>query len=338
MDNNVKVSIICNAYNQEKYIRRALEGFLRQKTTFPFEVLVHDDASSDTTPQIIREYEQKYPGIIKPIYETENQHSKHDGSLKRIQYGRILGKYAAFCEGDDEWISCDKLQKQYDYMEKNSGCTFCFTNAFLAVPGKKMKTYMVPQKHTGQMFLNGDNHLSFEDVAAIPLIPTASFFIPSEVLLQMPAAPKEVFGGDLYIRLYAASRGYSHFMNEVTCIYNFRVPNSVTTRWNQSQNSWKKHLIRKVNLFEYLNEITNREHEPVLTKLSAESQYEAAFASGDRKTVRCRQYYDIAKSKGLREWLRYICFVFLPGVYRFVYFLKHGKDFQYESCQGSGPF
>lgn len=78
------VSIRCNTYNHERYIRQCLEGFVIQKTNFRFEAIVHDDASTDGTAAIIREYAEKYPDIIKPIYETENQYSKHDGSLRKI--------------------------------------------------------------------------------------------------------------------------------------------------------------------------------------------------------------------------------------------------------------
>lgn len=74
--NETMVSIICNTYNHENYIADAIEGFLMQKTDFNFEILMHDDASVDRTQEIIREYELKYPDIIKPIYQKENQHSK----------------------------------------------------------------------------------------------------------------------------------------------------------------------------------------------------------------------------------------------------------------------
>ncbi|MDY4507793.1 MAG: glycosyltransferase family A protein [Candidatus Faecousia sp.] len=121
----IRVSIICNAYNHEAYIADALEGFVMQKTTFPFEVLVHDDASTDNTAQIIREYEKKYPQLIKPIYETENQYSKKDGSLGRIQYGRAQGDYIALCEGDDYWTDPLKLQKQFDALEQNPQIDMC---------------------------------------------------------------------------------------------------------------------------------------------------------------------------------------------------------------------
>lgn len=120
LDNReVMVSIHCIAYNQGKYIKETLDGFIAQKTNFRFEAIVHDDASTDNTADIIREYAQKYPSIIKPIFETENQYSKGDGSLSKIMYSHIRGKYVAYCEGDDYWIDPLKLQKQVDFLEKN---------------------------------------------------------------------------------------------------------------------------------------------------------------------------------------------------------------------------
>ena len=77
------VTILCLVYNHESYIRQCLEGFVMQKTNFRFEAIVHDDASTDGTAAIIREYAEKYPDINKPIFETENQYSKGDGSLGR---------------------------------------------------------------------------------------------------------------------------------------------------------------------------------------------------------------------------------------------------------------
>lgn len=106
------VTIRCIAYNQEAYIRDCLEGFVMQKTNFRFEAIVHDDASTDGTATIIKEYAEKYPDIIKPILETDNQYSKHDGSLGRIMDEHTHGKYVAYCEGDDYWTDPLKLQNK----------------------------------------------------------------------------------------------------------------------------------------------------------------------------------------------------------------------------------
>ena len=126
-DDKILVSIRCLVYNHEPYLRQCLEGFVMQKTNFRFEAIVHDDASTDGSAKIIREYAEKYPDIIKPIYETENQYSKHDGSIGRITRAACKGKYMAMCEGDDYWIDPFKLQKQVDYMEVHSNCSMTHT-------------------------------------------------------------------------------------------------------------------------------------------------------------------------------------------------------------------
>ncbi len=119
------VTIRCITYNHEPYIRQCLEGFVMQKTSFRFEAIVHDDASTDGTAAIIREYAEKYPDIIKPIYETENQYSKHDGSIRRIMNAHTHGKYVAMCEGDDYWTDPYKLQKQVDFLESHPDYVMC---------------------------------------------------------------------------------------------------------------------------------------------------------------------------------------------------------------------
>ena len=115
------VSICCLTYNHAPFVRKCLDGFLMQKTTFPIEILIHDDCSTDGTDAIIKEYAEKYPDIIKPLFETENQYSNgYRGKMDiTFNYSRSQGKYIATCEGDDYWIDPLKLQKQVDFMEAN---------------------------------------------------------------------------------------------------------------------------------------------------------------------------------------------------------------------------
>lgn len=124
------VAIKCLTYNHGAYIRQCLDGFVMQKTDFTFIAIVHDDASTDNTADIIREYAEKYPDIIKPIYETENQYSKHDGSLRRVVNNAIPKsvKYIAMCEGDDYWTDPLKLQKQIDFLERHPEYGLIHTN------------------------------------------------------------------------------------------------------------------------------------------------------------------------------------------------------------------
>ncbi|WP_051285438.1 glycosyltransferase family 2 protein [Aequorivita capsosiphonis] len=114
------VSILCVTYNHEKYIRHCLESLVSQKCDFLFEILIHDDASTDATQTIIKEFQHKYPELVKPILQTENQWSKKAGGINlRFNYPRAKGKYIALCDGDDYWIGEDKLQKQVAFLESN---------------------------------------------------------------------------------------------------------------------------------------------------------------------------------------------------------------------------
>lgn len=120
------VSICCIAYNHEPYIEDAIEGFLMQETGFPIEILIHDDASKDKTAEIIRKYEEKYPEIIKPIYQTINQFSLGKRINAEFNFTRAQGEFLAICEGDDYWTSPDKLSKQVEELSKQPSSTLSF--------------------------------------------------------------------------------------------------------------------------------------------------------------------------------------------------------------------
>ena len=119
------VSICCATYNHAPYIRQCIDGFVMQKTNFPFEILIHDDASTDGTQDVIREYATKHPDLIKPIYQKENQYSKGVKVSLTYNYSRAKGKYVALCEGDDYWIDPYKLQKQVDFLESHPDYVMC---------------------------------------------------------------------------------------------------------------------------------------------------------------------------------------------------------------------
>lgn len=119
------VSICCTTYNHARFIRQCMDGFLQQKTNFPIEVLIHDDASTDGTQDVIREYEVRYPEIVKPIYQKENQYSKGIKINLVYNYSRARGKYIALCEGDDYWTDPYKLQKQVDFLDSHPDYVMC---------------------------------------------------------------------------------------------------------------------------------------------------------------------------------------------------------------------
>lgn len=122
------VSVVCHTYNHEKFVEDALNSFLMQETTFPFEIIVHDDASTDKTQEIIRQYQAQYPAIIKPIYQTSNIFSKGERPTM-YSFPMAKGKYIAFCEGDDFWVDKQKVQSQGKFLEANSEYSVCYTGS-----------------------------------------------------------------------------------------------------------------------------------------------------------------------------------------------------------------
>ncbi|RNI30861.1 glycosyltransferase [Rufibacter immobilis] len=149
------VSIVALCYNHEPYIKDALDGFLMQETSFDYEVIVHDDASTDNSQKIILEYERRYPGIIRAICQSENQKSKGNGLVTKIAYSAAKGKYIATCECDDFWIDPQKLQKQVDFLEDNPDYIMCFTNGCVVDSDKRVvQDYQVVNNKKGTYTLN----------------------------------------------------------------------------------------------------------------------------------------------------------------------------------------
>lgn len=124
-----KVSVLCATYNHEDYLRQTLDSFLAQETSFPFEVLVNDDASTDSTPDILREYAARYPDVIRPFYQTENLYSRRLNVYDLVFFPAVRGEYIALCEGDDYWNDPEKLQRQVDWLDAHPEYSACVHNS-----------------------------------------------------------------------------------------------------------------------------------------------------------------------------------------------------------------
>lgn len=125
----VEISIVCCVYNQAGYIEKTLDSLIAQKLKVPFEIVIHDDCSTDGTREIIEQYEKQYPELINPVYEEENQYSKGHDVFSKYGIPKCRGRYVAICEGDDFWTDEEKLQKQYDVMEKHPESDLCACRA-----------------------------------------------------------------------------------------------------------------------------------------------------------------------------------------------------------------
>lgn len=241
MDNqDIKVTIRCITYNQKDYIRQCLDGFVIQRTNFRFEAIVHDDASTDGTDEIVREYAEKYPDIIKPIFETENQYSKHDGSLGRIMNAHTRGQYVAFCEGDDYWTDPLKLQKQADFLDANPQCSLTYHAC--------KNVFSTPCKDN---ILFGESvKESYSEVDFVALYPfqTATVMCRKEILDSDLYKKAQAIGcvfGDVLMYFTASRFGTIEGVNEQMSVYR-RHKNGITQHMYDSDklvksyNDWLK--------------------------------------------------------------------------------------------------
>lgn len=215
--NKILVAIYCIVYNHEPYLRDCLEGFVMQKTNFSFVAVVHDDASTDKSADVIREYAEKYPEIILPIYETENLWSKHNGSIDRIVYKTIdsIGaKYVAMCEGDDFWIDPYKLQKQVDYMEAHPNCSCCAHNS-LCLNTQTSEIRLFNRKIYGIQDYTLDTFL-----VNGWFTPTASLLYKREAYLRLEDLPSFIHGDyTILLNILLKEGSYLHYDNQIMSVY-----------------------------------------------------------------------------------------------------------------------
>lgn len=304
------VSVYCLAYNHEKYIRDALEGFVCQKTDFPFEVIVHDDASTDGTADIIREYAEKYPQLIKPILQTENQYSKGIGITRTYIMPRITGKYVAICEGDDYWCDENKLQKQVDFLEAHPDYSACVHNT--------LKLNVKTGKET-VMYGQNEQDLTAETMILKPsgVCHTSSFFFRREYMFDRPAFVSAVKGvGDYPVAIHLAMEGNVHYFPQVMSVYRVSVEGSWTKRMHANREIYVRTQEQFIQMLEMADEYSHgRYHEAVAFEISSR-QYSILKIKGENKAaIRHPHFKNVSSEEKLRMYGK-VCFPWLLDLKR----------------------
>ena len=289
--NITMVSILCNAYNQEKYIKDALDGFVMQETSFPYEVLIHDDASTDGTADVIREYEKMYPNIIKPIYQKENQYSKNFGIIRKIQKERASGKYVAMCEGDDYWTDPHKLQKQFDFMENNPDYTLCgCTTSWLNILTGKIEKCSKTEY---------DRDVRLEELVTPfggRVFPFASFFLRAEIWKELPNWGFPV--GDIPLSYYAALMGKVRMLADCMCVYRWHSDGSWTLR-NADANKRIDIYEKMILGLEKVNSFSEGKYCDIFERGILKYKYLIALMNKDFNSIRNTELYEVFKERDL---------------------------------------
>jgi len=241
---DIAVSILCVTYNHKNFIAKALDGFLMQKTNFPYEIVVHDDASTDGTREILLQYQEKYPDKIRLILQEENQYSKGVEIFARFLLPEIRGKYAAICDGDDEWIYDGKLQEQYDFMENHPEVSMCQHNAIRRNFETDEESIEITGMEEGyveerEVFLSTKGH-----------IPTASYFFRGKYVIDYPDFNLEAPVGDDPLRFHCAYNGQIYYMDKVWAVRNFMHEKT----WNYNMKSKSFRTLHTRRYLRYLYE------------------------------------------------------------------------------------
>ena len=256
------VSICCITYNQEQYIEQTIKSFLAQKTTFDFEIIIHDDASSDKTQEIIKKYAKMYPHKIIPILQKENQYSKGINVNIAYTYPKARGKYIALCEGDDYWCDENKLQKQVVVFENNQNCTFCFSNGY-SFNQKTGKIIPFLPREKGEEAVSSFSHfMNLRENLEYSFIPTASFMFRRETLECLPKEFQiDCPTGDLKTRLFMIGKNEAYYCKDKMVVYRENTPGSVMASWkNVSRKKTYDNFKSIVDMLERFDKYTEYEY------------------------------------------------------------------------------
>ncbi len=215
------LSVLCITYNHENYITEALDSILMQETDFPFEVIVHDDFSTDKTADILVKYAEKYPTIIKLILQKENQWSKGIKPVK-ASLEKASGKYIAFCEGDDYWTDTKKLQIQLDEMRKIENCQMSFHPSIDKWDDNSIKDEI------NTKYADGNKVFSVKEIILGDggFCPTVSLMFEKEAISNMPEWFERAPFGDYFLQIFGALKGGALYIDRAMAVYRRMVPGS----------------------------------------------------------------------------------------------------------------
>ena len=309
------VTVICTAYNHEKYIRKCLDGFIMQKTQFPFEVIVHDDASKDHTANIIKEYANQYPEIIKPILQKENQRSKGVKIVLEYAFPLIQGKYVALCEGDDYWCDPNKLQKQVEALESHSDCHLCLTRVRQikedgtltkkSMPSFKMKTGV----YSTEDFLILDQGHNFQ---------TASYFFVADdyrfYIQNPPSFRRVVKVGDAPVLLFFSSLGNVYYYDDCMACHRQGSVGSWSSRISASDQTKKdEHYLSMIRMFSLFDEYSDNQYHDIISGRIRRTEFDRLLLYENYKEALSKENTAFFRSMPIKLRTKIIIGAVFPG-------------------------
>ena len=323
------VSILCTAYNHEQYLRQCLDGFVCQKTDFPFEVLVNDDCSKDGTADIIREYAAKYPDIIRPFYQSENLFSKMKmpGLFGTVFFPNVRGRYIALCEGDDYWCDETKLQRQVDFLETHSDYSACVHNTNLQ--------FCTASEADGPLITDrsGDRDVGFFDVVQgmSHAFHTSSILARSEYIVKPPEFfyVAGAYGfTDYAIGLWLTMNGRVRFIDREMSVYRISSnPEAWSSNLGREYDRLREFIEGEIAMLENLLPMLDGEEKEAAERELLLRHYELYDITGEVAMLFEKPFIGIYRSKPLSYRVKTLIKRLFPTLYNF-YRKKQGySDF-----------
>jgi glycosyltransferase involved in cell wall biosynthesis len=241
------VSVCCITFNHVCFIKDAIDSFLMQESNFPFEIILHDDASTDGTTDIVKDYSARYPAIIKSITQAENQFSRGGLINPRLVFPKAKGKYIALCEGDDYWIDKQKLQKQVSFLEANPDYVIAYTDC-------------QPFDEEGEV--NADFGGARRDLESIELKKATPIFTLTacfrNVIKDIPQDVMAARFGDLVLWSLLGQHGKGKYLSDVSPSM-YRVHDGGIFSKKSTSNKYEMDVITKAALLAYWQRVGDEE-------------------------------------------------------------------------------
>lgn len=268
--NNIILTIVCTTYNHENYIEKTLNSFVQQQTKYAYKVIIHDDASTDSTPKIIDDFVEKYPSTFIVIHQEKNQYSQGVDIFATFIQPLINTKYTALCEGDDYWVDSNKIQLQIEYLEQHPEYSMCVHNTVkINEVGKSLNIY------------TSDINIKDRDIGIQEIIETcgntafhtSSFIFRSCIRQKMPEIFSKLPVGDYPLAIYMALNGKIHYIAKVMSAYRVMAKGS----WSEKNISNKRisYLIscQMIKGIKIIDDFTNYKYTKSFKKVIVAHEY-----------------------------------------------------------------
>ena len=317
---NPKISVICLAFNHEAYIGQCIESILNQNTEYKFEIIIHDDCSTDKTAEIIKKYESKYPDIIRGIYESENQYSKGVDIETTILEKEIRGEYVSFCECDDYWLDMNRLQKQAEFLDTHASYSACHGN------------YIKKDMTTGKETLRRES--KNEDVSIEWLInwgdSKSEYNIHESTIMyrrgvQHIIIPDFRSATDYKLALELSLQGNLYAFGDTFSVYRFMSGKNCWTAYRRKNVNYRiNDAESKISLLKKYDELTQHKYSKSICDKIRIFEYQKYIAEGQDSIV-YKEYRDIWSKKRWDSQLGVVLRYRFPKIYRLLKKISSGN-------------